>query len=51
MDDVLGLRNIKIQTPLEIIAKKIKHRKHVTALRDYVDFCFCRKTTQYNFKN
>ena len=36
-DDVLGLENIKIQTPLEIIAKKVKHRKNIT-IRDYVDF-------------
>ncbi len=41
-DEVLGLKNIKIQTPLEIIAKKVKHRKNIT-IRDYVDFAFVEK--------
>ncbi len=40
--NVLGLQNIKIQTPLEIVAKKIKHRKNIT-IRDCVDFAFVEK--------
>lgn len=40
--DVLGLQNVKIQTPLEIVAKKIKYRKTIT-IRDCVDFAFVEK--------
>lgn len=40
--DVLGVQNIKIQTPLEIVAKKIKYRKNIT-IRDCVDFAFVEK--------
>jgi hypothetical protein len=40
--DVLGLQNVRIQTPLEIVAKKIKYRKNIT-IRDCVDFAFVEK--------
>lgn len=40
--DILGLQNIRIQTPLEIVAKKIKYRKNIT-IRDCVDFAFVEK--------
>ena len=35
--DVFGYANIKVQTPLEIIAKKLKHREKAT-IRDFVDY-------------
>jgi len=35
--DVFGHTNIKVQTPLEIIAKKLKHREKAT-IRDFVDY-------------
>jgi hypothetical protein len=37
--DVFGFKNIKIQTPLEILARKLKHREIVT-IRDFVDFAY-----------
>jgi hypothetical protein len=35
--DIFGIKNIKIQTIEEILAKKLKYRENVT-VRDYVDF-------------
>ena len=37
--DVFGFKNIKVQTPLEILARKLKHREIVT-IRDFVDFAY-----------
>ena len=35
--DVFGIENIKVQTPQEIIAKKLKYREKAT-IRDFVDY-------------
>lgn len=43
--DILRHSGIKIQTPEEIIARKIKYRTDVT-VRDYVDFYFAQKNDQ-----
>lgn len=43
--DILGHSDIKIQTPEEIIARKIKYRTNVT-VRDYVDFYFAQKNDE-----
>ncbi len=39
---VLGQENIKVQTPFEIIAKKMKFREIIT-IRDFVDFAFAEQ--------
>jgi hypothetical protein len=39
LKDVFGFKNIKIQTPLEILARKLKHREIIT-IRDFVDFAY-----------
>lgn len=39
---VFGIENINVQTPLEIIAKKMKHRTNIT-IRDFVDFAIAEK--------
>jgi hypothetical protein len=39
--DVFGYSNIKVQTPLEIIAKKLKYRSIIT-VRDFVDFAIAQ---------
>jgi len=39
LKDVFGFKNIKVQTPLEILARKLKHREIVT-IRDFVDFAY-----------
>jgi hypothetical protein len=43
--DVFGYTNIKVQTPLEIIAKKLKHREKAT-IRDFVDYAIVEERTQ-----
>lgn len=40
--DVFGFKNKKIQTPLEILARKLKHREIIT-IRDFVDFAYCEQ--------
>jgi predicted nucleotidyltransferase component of viral defense system len=35
--EVFGYSNIKVQTPLEIVAKKLKYREKAT-IRDFVDY-------------
>ena len=40
--DVLGQKNIKVQTPEEIISRKIKYRDILT-VRDFVDFTYVQK--------
>jgi len=42
LKDIFGFRNIKIQTPLEILARKLKHREIIT-IRDFVDFAYCEQ--------
>ena len=42
LKDVFGFKNIKVQTPLEILARKLKHREIVT-IRDFVDFAYCEQ--------
>ena len=42
-ESVLGKDNINVQTPDEIIAKKMKYREIVTE-RDYVDFAYVQTT-------
>ncbi len=42
LQDILGQRNIKIQTAIEIIARKIKYRENIT-IRDFVDFAYAEK--------
>jgi len=37
--DIFGLKKIKVQTTLEILARKLKHREIVT-IRDFVDFAY-----------
>ena len=43
--DVFGYTNIKVQTPLEIIAKKLKHREKAT-IRDFVDYAIAEEQAQ-----
>jgi hypothetical protein len=43
--DVFGYRDIKVQTPLEIIAKKLKHREKAT-IRDFVDYAIVEDSDQ-----
>ena len=43
--DVFGHKNIKVQTPLEIIAKKLKHREKAT-IRDFVDYAIVEDKSQ-----
>jgi hypothetical protein len=43
--DVFGYTNIKVQTPLEIIAKKLKHREKAT-IRDFVDYAIVEERAQ-----
>ena len=40
--EVFGFTGIKVQTPLEIIAKKLKHREKAT-IRDFVDYAYAQK--------
>lgn len=40
--DVFGFKNIKLQTPLEILARKLKHREIIT-IRDFVDFAYAEQ--------
>jgi len=42
---VFGFSSIKIQTPLEIIARKLKYRETLT-IRDFLDFAFSEKEHQ-----
>ena len=42
LKDVFGFKNIKVQTPLEILARKLKHREIIT-IRDFVDFAYCEQ--------
>jgi len=42
LKDIFGFTNIKIQTPLEILARKLKHREIIT-IRDFVDFAYCEQ--------
>ena len=42
LKNVFGFTNIKIQTPLEILARKLKHREIIT-IRDFVDFAYCEQ--------
>jgi hypothetical protein len=42
LKDVFGFTNIKIQTPLEILARKLKYREIIT-IRDFVDFAYCEQ--------
>ena len=39
LQDVFSVPNIKVQTPIEILARKLKHRETLT-IRDFVDFAF-----------
>ena len=39
LKDLFGFENIKVQTPLEILARKLKHREIIT-IRDFVDFAY-----------
>jgi hypothetical protein len=43
--DVFGRKGIKVQTPLEIIAKKLKHREKAT-IRDFVDYAIVEERSQ-----
>ena len=45
LKDVFGFIHIKIQTPLEILARKLKHREIIT-IRDFVDFAYCEQTDE-----
>jgi len=40
--DILGQKNIKIQTATEIISRKLKYRENIT-IRDFVDFAYVEK--------
>ncbi len=40
--EIFGFTGIKVQTPLEIIAKKLKHREKAT-IRDFVDYAYAQK--------
>ena len=40
--DVFGIENIKVQTPQEIIAKKLKYREKAT-IRDFVDYAIAEE--------
>lgn len=42
LKDVFCFTNIKIQTPLEVLARKLKHREIIT-IRDFVDFAYCEQ--------
>ena len=39
LQDVFTFKNINVQTPIEILARKLKHRDTLT-IRDFVDFAF-----------
>ena len=39
VQDTFGFQNIRVQTPIEILARKLKHRETLT-IRDFVDFAF-----------
>ncbi len=39
---IFGFQNITLQTPMEILARKLKHRETVT-IRDFVDFSFAEQ--------
>ena len=39
--DIFGFNQIKVQTPEEILARKLKYREIIT-VRDYVDFAFAQ---------
>lgn len=43
--DVFGYTNVKVQTPLEIIAKKLKYREKAT-IRDFVDYAIVEEHSQ-----
>jgi len=43
--DVFGYTDVKVQTPLEIIAKKLKHREKAT-IRDFVDYAIVEDNAQ-----
>jgi len=40
LKDIFGFTNVKVQTPLEILARKLKYREIIT-IRDFVDFSYC----------
>lgn len=40
--DILGQTNISVQTPIEIISKKLKHREILT-IRDFVDLAYAQR--------
>jgi len=40
LKDIFGFTNVKVQTPLEILARKLKYREIIT-IRDFVDFAYC----------
>lgn len=39
VQDTFGFQNIRVQTPIEILSRKLKHRETLT-IRDFVDFAF-----------
>jgi len=43
--DVFGYTDVKVQTPIEIIAKKLKHREKAT-IRDFVDYAIAEESSQ-----
>ena len=43
--DVFDYADVKVQTPLEIIAKKLKHREKAT-IRDFVDYAIVEEHSQ-----
>lgn len=43
--NIFGYTDVKVQTPLEIIAKKIKHREKAT-IRDFVDYAIVEDQAQ-----
>lgn len=43
--DVFGYTGVKVQTPMEIIAKKLKHREKAT-IRDFVDYAIAEDKSQ-----
>lgn len=38
-NDIFNFRDVNVQTPIEILARKLKHRNTLT-IRDFVDFAF-----------
>ena len=40
--NIFGFQNITLQTPMEILARKLKHRETIT-IRDFVDFSFAEQ--------